>query len=59
MRIVNPSTGGVVSEDATRVDPDRWPTRPRPGDVVVELRPSVRPGMPYDLAAYPADWLVD
>lgn len=27
-------------------------------DVWVEMRPSVRPGMTYDLAGYPPSWIV-
>lgn len=27
------------------------------GDLVVALIPSIRPGMPYDLATYPPSWI--
>lgn len=63
LAIVNPETGRTVAGPSTghsvevlREEDPR--SRTRKGHVVVEIRPSFRPGMEYDLGSYPADWIV-
>lgn len=55
MRIINPETGSVVHENASPVGRPSYARDD--GQVWVEIRPSFRPGMPYDLASYPPEWL--
>lgn len=55
MRIINPETGSVVHEDATVVDRPSYARDD--GQVWVQIRPSFRPGMPYDLCTYPPEWV--
>jgi hypothetical protein len=54
--IVNPETGVTV------LGPSRGHTVEVVSEtlekVTVKVRPSFRPGMPYDLATYPPNWLV-
>jgi hypothetical protein len=61
VRVVNPETGAQLfpgkGRTATLHQPTEW-TVPR-GEVCVAIRPSFRPGMPYDLTTYPADWVTD
>ena len=58
--IVNPVSGAVVCADADIVREGESPTwwTQRPGVVLVRLRPSVRPGLDFDLASYPSEWVV-
>lgn len=59
MRIVNPETGAVVWHDAEPAPPALTQGRRfAPGHDLFVCRPSMRPGMAYDLATYPSDWCV-
>lgn len=56
VRIVNPETGREVAMGCTvTVAPGTTPG----STVTVQIRPSFRPGMDYDLGTYPATWIVD
>lgn len=70
LRVINPDTGravfgpdtGHTIEVLTGRDAPSWFTgRDHLGHptVCVRVSPSYRPGLPYDLATYPATWIVD
>jgi hypothetical protein len=59
VRVVNPDTGAEVFGPASNTTAEvQRSSDITPADhVLVKVRPSFRPGMPYDLASYPADWI--
>ncbi|MBK8246360.1 MAG: hypothetical protein IPK85_03030 [Gemmatimonadetes bacterium] len=64
VRVINPETGvdifasvyGDQLESVVRIPAPDY-VGERPGTVWVQVRPSFRPGMPYDLGSYPESWV--